>query len=91
MQNNWRRPPTRNRQKLIAFSLLLMACVLTLSGCASRLPAVVECPQAPEIPSALVSDKSQSVSTYLLKAGDWLKRAADFSETSAPTETPSGS
>ncbi len=90
MLRNWRRPPTQSNQKLIAFSLLLMACALMLTGCASRLPAVVECPQAPEVPASLVSGKSQNVSDYLAKVQTYLRKAADFSETSTPTEKQSG-
>ena len=86
MRKDWRRQQTQNRLKLIGFSLLLMACALTLTGCASRQVAVVQCPQEQEIPASLVSDKSESVSSYLAKVQGFLKKAADFSETLTPTE-----
>lgn len=89
MPRNSPKLPTPNRQKLIAFSLILMACVLKLTGCASQAPAVVQCPEATPVPASLVSDKSQSVSSYLAKVRSYLKKAADFLETSMQTEKPS--
>ena len=80
MQNYWRRRQTQNRQKLIVLTAILFLCAATLNGCASRPPAVVECPQTILIPESLVSDKSESVSAYLAKARGFLKRAADWSE-----------
>ena len=71
-------------------ALSSLVCVTMLSACAvPQAPAVVECPPAPVVPASLVSDKSESVSAYLQRVRSFLAKAADWSEGSAQTETPS--
>ena len=80
MQNDWRRRQTQNRQRLIVLTTTLLLCAAILNGCASRPPAVVECPQTVLVPESLVNDKSEIVSDYLKRVQAYLKKAANWSE-----------
>ncbi len=80
---------TRSRLKSMRLTLGLLVCGGMLSACAARPPAVVECPPAPAIPESFVSDESRSVNDFFLRVRTFLKKAADWSEDSMQTETPS--
>ena len=62
-------------------SLVLIGCLVMLSGCASKQPTLaVDCPQPVQIPASLSASNSQEVQnlskevqTYLTDVSNWLK------------------
>lgn len=76
-------------KSVMPLSLVLIACLVTLSGCASKQPTLaVDCPRSVQIPATLKESSLPEVQSLSNEAQSYFKDVSDFLRELQSTKTP---
>lgn len=66
-------------KSVMPLSLVLSACLVTLSGCASKQPTLaVDCPRSVQIPATLKESSLPDAQTFSKEARSWFDEVSNY-------------
>lgn len=85
-----RRPSSSHGKSGTVLSLLLLTCLTSLAGCASKpIEPDVNCPEPTQIPATLSEPSFPHAQAYSNEVQSFLQEVADWLKTLRQTKTPS--